>query len=119
MRAVVRDVPIATQVLDYGLSMIVATHPEGEGASPTAARYCRYGSSPRGAQSLITAGKVHALLAGRFNVSKDDLKRALKPVLRHRILLNFEAEADGMSADKVLDEIIAFVDSKDRDPIKV
>lgn len=119
MREIVRDVPIASQVLDYGLSMIVATHPEGEGASPAALRYCRYGSSPRGAQSLITAGKVHALLAGRFNVSKDDLKRALKPVLRHRILLNFEAEADGMSADKVLDEVISFVDNKDRDPIKV
>ena len=119
MREIVRDVPIASQVLDYGLSMIVATHPEGEGASPAATRYCRYGSSPRGAQSLITAGKVHALLAGRFNVSKDDLKRALKPVLRHRILLNFEAEADGMSADKVLDEVISFVDNKDRDPIKV
>ena len=119
MRSIVRDVPIASQVLDYGLSMIVATHPEGEGASPAAIRYCRYGSSPRGAQSLITAGKVHALLAGRFNVSKEDLKRALKPVLRHRILLNFEAEADGMTADKVLDEVISFVDSKDRDPIKV
>ena len=119
MRAIVREVPIAHPVLDYGLSMIVATHPEGDGSSPTAQRYCRYGSSPRGAQSLITAGKVHALLAGRFNVSKEDLKRALKPVLRHRILLNFEAEADGMTADKVLDEIIGFVDTKDRDPIKV
>jgi len=119
MRAIVREVPVANPVLDYGLSMIVATHPEGEGSSPVAGRYCRYGSSPRGAQSLVTAGKVHALLAGRFNVSKDDLRRALKPVLRHRILLNFEAEADGMTADKVLDEIIAFVDNKDRDPIKV
>jgi MoxR-like ATPase len=119
MRAIVREVPIAHPVLDYGLSMIVATHPEGEGAAPIATRYCRYGSSPRGAQSLITAGKAHALLAGRFNVSKDDLRRAIKPVLRHRLLLNFEAEADGMTADKVLDEIVAFVDSKDRDPIKV
>lgn len=119
MRSIVRQVPIAQSVLDYGLSLVVATHPEGEGASPIAQRYCRYGSSPRGAQSLITAGKVYALLAGRFNVSKDDLRKALKPVLRHRILLNFEAEADGMTADKILDEVMSHVDAKDRDPIKV
>jgi MoxR-like ATPase len=119
MRALVREVPIAQSVLDYGLSLVVATHPEGEGASPVAERYCRYGSSPRGAQTLITAGKVYALLAGRFNVSKDDLKKAMKAALRHRILLNFEAEADGMSADKVLSEIQAWVDSRDRDPIAV
>ena len=119
MRAIVREVPIADSVLDYGLSMIVATHPDGPGASPAASKYCRFGSSPRGAQSLVTAGKVHALLSGRFNVSKEDLRGALEPVLRHRILLNFEAEADGMTPDKVLDQVIAFVDSTDRDPIKV
>jgi len=119
MRALVRQVPVAHNVLDYGLSLVVATHPEGEGSSPTAQRYCRYGSSPRGAQSLITAGKVYALLNGRFNVSKGDLKQAAKAVLRHRILLNFEAEADGMTPDKILDEIFTFVDSNDRDPIKV
>lgn len=119
MRAIVREVPIAEAVLEYGLSMIVATHPDGSGASPAATRYCRFGSSPRGAQSLVTAGKVHALLAGRFNVSKDDLRKVLKPVLRHRILLNFEAEADGMTPDKVLDQVISFVDERDRDPIKI
>jgi MoxR-like ATPase len=119
MRSIVREVPVAANVLDYGLSLVVGTHPEGEGASPIAARYCRYGSSPRGAQSLITAGKVYALLNGRFNVSKDDLKRAAKGALRHRVMLNFEAEADGMTADKVIDEVIAHVESRDRDPIKV
>jgi MoxR-like ATPase len=119
MRALVRQVPIAHNVLEFGLSLVVGTHPEGEGASPIAQRYCRYGSSPRGAQSLVTAGKVFALLNDRFNVSKDDLKRAMKPVLRHRVLLNFEAEADGMTTDKVLDEVLAFVESRDRDPIKV
>jgi len=117
MRAIVRDVPIASQVLDYALSLIVATHPDGEGASPAARRYCRYGSSPRGAQALVTAGKVRALLAGRFNVSKDDLRASLKPALRHRILLNFEAEADGITADQVLDQVREFVDTRDRDPI--
>jgi len=117
MRAIVRDVPIASQVLDYALSLIVATHPDGEGTSPAARRYCRYGSSPRGAQALVTAGKVRALLAGRFNVSKDDLRASLKPALRHRILLNFEAEADGITADQVLDQVREFVDTRDRDPI--
>jgi MoxR-like ATPase len=119
MRHLVREVPVANNVLDFGLSLVVATHPEGEGASPIAQRYCRYGASPRGAQSLVTAGKVHALLGGRFNVSKDDLKKALKPTLRHRMILNFEAEADGMTADKVLEEILAWVGSRDRDPIGV
>jgi len=117
MRAIVRDVPIASQVLDYALSLIVATHPDGEGTSPAARRYCRYGSSPRGAQALVTAGKVRALLAGRFNVSKDDLRASLKPALRHRILLNFEAEADGITADQVLDQVREFVATRDRDPI--
>lgn len=119
MRTIVREVPIAENVRDYGLSLVVGTHPEGPGATQVASRYCRFGSSPRGAQSLITAGKVYALLAGRFNVSKDDLRKAAKPSLRHRILLNFEAEADGMTPDRVVDEVIAAVEAGDRDPIKV
>ena len=119
MRSIVREVPIAQSVLDFGLAVVVGTHPEGEGSTPVAAQYCRFGASPRGAQSLITAGKIHALLAGRFNVSKEDLKRAVKPALRHRILLNFEAEADGITADRVLDQVIAAVEHQDRDPIKV
>lgn len=119
MRSIVREVPIAQNVLDYGLSLVVGTHPEGEGSTQVAERYCRFGASPRGAQSIITAGKVYALLAGRFNVSKEDLKRAAKPTLRHRILLNFEAEADGMTPDKVIDQVIAAVEAGDRDPIRV
>lgn len=119
MRDLVRQVPIASNVLDYGLSLVVGTHPEGEGASDVARKYCRYGSSPRGAQALVTAAKVHALLAGRFNVAKEDLRKALKPVLRHRILLNFEAEADGKSADQILEEVALYVESRDRDPIRV
>lgn len=119
LRSIVRDVPIAQNVLEYGLSLVVGTHPEGEGSTQIAERYCRFGSSPRGAQALITAGKVYALLSGRFNVSKEDLTRAAKPVLRHRILLNFEAEADGMTPDKVIDQVIAAVESGDRDPIRV
>jgi MoxR-like ATPase len=119
LRRTVRDVPVAENVLDYALSLVVGTHPEGEGATQIAKRYCRYGSSPRGAQSLLTAAKVYALLDGRFNVAKEDLLKALKPALRHRILLNFEAEADGMSADKVLEEVAESVTKSDRDPIRV
>ena len=68
---------------------------------------------------MITAGKVMALLGGRFNVSKEDLKRAAKPALRHRIGLNFEAEADGITTDRLVDEVVKFVETGDRDPIGV
>jgi MoxR-like ATPase len=119
MRTIVREVPVAQNVLDFGLSIVVGTHPEGEGSTSIASRYCRFGASPRGAQSLITAGKVLALLDGRFNVSKEDLKKAAKPSLRHRLLLNFEAEADGMTTDRVIDEVLTAVEAEDRDPIRV
>lgn len=119
MRKVVREVPVSDAVLQFGLSIVLATHPESEEAAPSTKRYVRYGSSPRGAQALITAGKIQALLAGRFNVSKDDLIRAAKQCLRHRIGLNFEAEADGISTDRIVEEILEFVSKGDRDPIKV
>jgi MoxR-like ATPase len=119
MRQIVREVPVSSEVLDYGLSLIVATHPEGEGSTPIAQKYSRYGSSPRGAQSILTAAKVHALLAGRFNVAKEDIQKAAKPALRHRLLLNFEAEADGITPDTFLDQVIETVTKADRDPIRV
>ena len=119
LRQVVREVPISDTVLEHALTLVVATHPESEEASSTTKRYVRYGASPRGAQSIVTAAKIHALLAGRFNVSKDDLHRALKPVLRHRILLNFEAEADGITTDRVLEGVLDHVGARDRDPIGV
>ncbi len=119
MRGIVREVPVASNVLDYAISLTLATHPSGDGSTSVAKRYLRYGASPRGAQSLITAGKIFALLAGRFNVSKEDLNKAYLPALRHRILLNFEAEADGMTADSVLGEVLAAVEAGDRDPIRV
>lgn len=119
MREVAREVPIAEAVLDYALTLVVATHPEDEHASALVKRYGRFGSSPRGAQSLVTAAKVYALLAGRFNVAKEDLRRAAPLALRHRILLNFEAEADAVDADTVIADVIAHVDAGDRDPIRV
>ena len=119
LREAVRALTVADDVLRYGLRLVVGTHPQGEAPSPIAQRFVRYGSSPRGAQALITAGKVYALRDGRFHVSRDDLKRAARPALRHRVLLNFDAEAEGITADHIIDEIIQFVDKADRDPISV
>jgi MoxR-like ATPase len=119
IREIVREVPVAEAVLQYGLSIVVGTHPTGEDASPAAKKYCRYGASPRGAQALVTAGKIYALLDGRYNVSKEDLKRAAKPALRHRIILNFEAEADGVTPDQVVGEVLDHVEAGDKDPIGV
>lgn len=118
-RQVTREVAVGPEVLDYALSVIVATHPEGEGASEVARKYVRYGSSPRGAQALVTAAKVYSMLEGRFNVSKESIQKSAKPVLRHRIILNYEAEADGMAADAVIDSIVASVNAADKDPIRV
>lgn len=119
MRNLVRSTPIADHVLDYGLEMIAATHPDHRNAPESVRKFGRYGSSPRGAQSLVLAAKVYALLAGRPHVSKEDLKKAVKPALRHRILLNFDAEIEGVTTDHLLDGVIAGVDQRDHDPVKV
>lgn len=119
MRALVREIPVAQSVLEFALSIVLATHPDTAEAAATSKRYTRYGSSPRGAQALITASKIRALLAGRLNVSKEDVRASVKPCLRHRIILNFEAEADGMTPDAILDEVTAHCEKLDRDPINV
>jgi len=119
MRKTLRQVQISDEVLNFALSLVVGTHPTGDGSTDVARKYARYGASPRGAQSLVSVAKAQALLGERFNVSKEDIKRSLKSVLRHRILLNFEAEADGMTTDQVLDQVLASVEAKDRDPIRV
>ncbi len=104
MRQVVRTVPLAPHVQEYVVKLVLATHPEGR-ENFLANKYIRYGSSPRGAQTLILGGKVRALLDGRFNVSMEDIRALLLPALRHRIILNFEAQADGRTTDDLLDEI--------------
>ncbi|MBV6458546.1 MAG: hypothetical protein HONBIEJF_01677 [Fimbriimonadaceae bacterium] len=119
MRQIIREVPVADNVLDYALQIVVGTHPEGEGASDTVQKYVRFGSSPRGAQAIITAAKVKALLNERYNVSKEDVVRSAHATLRHRLLLNFEADADGVTVDNVLDGVLQVVERKDRDPIGV
>jgi len=119
MRSIIREVPVAENVLDIALQLVVATHPEGEGASEAVKRYVRFGSSPRGAQAIVTGAKVKALLSERYNVSKEDVVRSAHATLRHRLLLNFEADADGVTVDDVLDGILQGVQRGDRDPIGV
>jgi MoxR-like ATPase len=106
MRQVVRMVPLAPHVQEYVVKLVLATHSEDR-SNTLANKYIRYGSSPRGAQALILGGKVRALLSGRFNVSLDDIQALLKPAMRHRIILNFEAQADGRAADDLLEEIMS------------
>jgi MoxR-like ATPase len=119
MRQIAREVPVAPHVLDHALEIVLAAHPDAAESAPVAKRYVRFGPSPRGAQSLITAGKIYALLDDRYNVSKDDLHKAAKGALRHRIILNFEAEADGVTTDRVVEQVLEHVDARDKDPIKV
>lgn len=105
----VRDVPVAPPVADYAVRLVLSTQP-GSGFGPEqVTRYVRFGSSPRGAQALMLGAKVSALRDGRFNVSFDDIRRAALPALRHRVLLNFEAEADGISSDAIVETIVAHV----------
>ena len=103
----VRQVPVAEHVRDYAVRLILATHPDTENGAPISQQYLRFGSSPRGAQTLIVAAKVRALTDGRFNVSFEDIEACLLPALRHRLILNFEAEAEGMTTDQVLKNILA------------
>ncbi len=105
MRQLALDVPVARHVQDYAVRVVEATHPELEGSPDITKRYVRYGASPRGAQALLVAAKVHAVIDGRFNVAVDDIRRAIKPALRHRLILNFEGEAEGVGQDAVLDGI--------------
>ena len=102
----IRDVILAQHVQDYIVRLILATHPEGPFALPVTNQYLRWGSSPRGAQTLALAAKVRALLEGRYNVSFEDVRRVYLPALRHRVILNFEAQAEGMETDQVLLEIL-------------
>ena len=124
LQALVRDVPIAEPVLDYAARLVMATHPEksveagtrgtesGNGRTATAShaaiakRFVRYGASPRAIQSLVLAGKVNAILSGRYNVSYDDLRRVLHPALRHRIVLNVEAQLQAIDTDTILTQVM-------------
>jgi MoxR-like ATPase len=105
-------------VQDYAIRLVMATHPQGEFATPDTNRYIRFGASPRGAQALVLGGKVRALLEGRYNVSFEDIRRVYLPAMRHRVLLNFEAQAENISSDTVLAQILNEVKEKPSEMIR-
>jgi MoxR-like ATPase len=106
MQKLVRKVPVARHVQDYAVRVVLATHPDGPDAPDLAKRFVRFGASPRGAQALLLAAKIRALFEGRFAASSDDVRAIAHPALRHRVLLNFEGEAEGIKTDQVIDEIL-------------
>jgi MoxR-like ATPase len=118
-QSVVREVIMARHVQDYAVRLTLATHPGGPFAPEIANRYLRWGASPRGAQALALAGKVRALLDGRYNVSFEDLRRVFLPAMRHRVILNFEAQAEAVDPDDVLLEILEQVSEKADDTVVV
>ena len=106
MQRLARSVPIAPHVTAYAVSVLAATHPDAPRAPDLVRRYVRYGGSPRGAQALVLAGKIHALMDGRFNVATDDIRAVALPALRHRVIRNFEAEAEGVTSDAVVRSVL-------------
>ena len=106
LQALVRQVPVASHVKDYAVRLILATHPKTETALPITNQYLRFGSSPRGGQTILLAAKVRALIQGRFNVSFEDIEAVATAALRHRLILNFEAEAEGMTTDLIIAQIL-------------
>jgi MoxR-like ATPase len=106
MQRVVRQVPVASHVKDYAVRLVLATHPKTDTAVPIANQYLRFGSSPRGAQTIILGAKVRALIQGRFNVSFEDVQTVATPALRHRLILNFEAEAEGITTDHIIAQVL-------------
>ena len=113
----VREVILAPHVQDYVARLILATHPEGEFSAPATNQHLRWGSSPRGAQTIALAAKVRALLGGRYNVSFEDVRRVYIPAMRHRVILNFEAEAESIDPDTVLVEILKSVPEKGEEQV--
>ena len=109
LQKLVQQVPVASHVKDYAVRLVLATHPNTKTALDITNQFLRFGSSPRGAQTLLLGAKVRALTEGRFNVSFDDVAAVAPPALRHRLIVNFEAEAEGVTTDLVLEKIMAGV----------
>ena len=102
MQKLARAVPIAPHVTEFAAQLLTATHP-GQPSTPQIVQdYVRYGASPRGLQAMVLAGKIFALIDGRFNVAYDDIRNASLPAMRHRLILNFDAQAEGITADQII-----------------
>jgi MoxR-like ATPase len=106
MREFARGALVGRHIQDYALRILQATHPEQPGVPDITRQYVRFGSSPRGAQTMLLTAKVRALMAGRYNVSAQDIRDSALPALRHRVILNFEGEAEGVKSDAVVEEIL-------------
>jgi MoxR-like ATPase len=106
MQALARGVPVADHVTAYAARLLKATHPGDPGAPERVRQYVRYGASPRGMQAMILGGKIMALLDSRYNAAYDDIRQAATPALRHRLILNFEAQAEGINPDGVIEAIL-------------
>lgn len=105
MREIAQQVPVAEPVAEYLMDLILKTHPENQEAQEVVRQYVRYGASPRGAQAVLQAARIFALLAGRYHVAYEDIKQAAKPALRHRIFLNFEGMAEGKTSDEIIEAL--------------
>ncbi len=112
----VRHVRIAPHVQDYAVRLVLATHPQGQFATPLTNRYLRFGASPRAAQTLALGAKVHALLDARSNVTVEDIRKCALPALRHRILVNFEGEAEGINPDSIIENAVETLTADARVP---
>jgi MoxR-like ATPase len=106
LEQIVRDIIIAEDVRRYALRIVLSTHPDAEESPELTRKYVRYGSSPRGAQSLILGAKVRAILDGRYNVSREDIQAVALPSLRHRLILSFEGEAEGIDPDGIVQHLL-------------
>ncbi|MGP0066910.1 MAG: AAA family ATPase, partial [Isosphaeraceae bacterium] len=105
-----RQIPIADELRRYGVALVLATHPENSLATDMARRFVRYGSSPRGAQAIILAAKIRAILDHRYHVAREDLRAGAHAALRHRLILNFEGQAENIKADDIIDDLLRSVE---------
>lgn len=110
LELIVRDILIAEDIRRYALRLVIGTHPEADDAPEMTKQYVRYGSSPRGAQALILASKVRAILDGRYNVAREDIQAVALPSLRHRLILSFEGEAEGIDPDGIIQHLLEVVE---------
>jgi MoxR-like ATPase len=110
MAKLARQIPVADEIRRYGIGVVLATHPENERATPKVRRYVRYGSSPRGAQAMILAAKIRAILDRRYHVARADIRAVAPAVLRHRLILNFEGQAEGVQPDTVIQDVLERVE---------
>lgn len=106
MQSLSRRIPIADSVRRYAIDLVLGTHPDHAGATPMVRQFVRYGSSPRGAQGLILAAKINAVLDERYHVATDDIRDVAAGVLRHRVMLNFEGQAEGVQPDQIIDDLL-------------